>query len=377
MRRAVRFLFCVFVLAGCASIVGIEDHVFQSAASTQCQEYCDTVLKNCTGPYAVYTGKPTCLGVCSKLPPGDPLEPLDGNSVACRKKQADQAATEPQFFCPRASPGGGGPGVGGTCGTNCESYCMLLQASCPDNLLAVADCVKSCSGLHDVGSFDVDANHHGDTLQCRLVHVSSATVSADAAKEHCPHTNIHPAAPWCLEDQTAAPDCAEFCRLNAAACSGDNAAYESNAQCMAVCAALPPGTYGDRDQNTAGCRLWHCYNSLLNPMGHCSHTGPGGDAHCGADMLPDDTGNCHAYCILLEKACGTDFMTKYGGMQTNCQKDCAALPGAKRDSGYNLTAAKTGNTVQCRLLHVSRALDPAAAAAECPSALGNAGSECQ
>jgi hypothetical protein len=143
-------------------------------------------------------------------------------------------------------------------------------------------------------------------------------------------------------------------------------------QCKAVCAALPPGTNGDQSQNTAGCRLYHCYNSLLNPLGHCGHTGPGGDAHCGTDM-PDDTGNCHAYCILLEKACGADFMTKYGGVQANCQKECSALPGAKKDSGYKISMAQTGATVQCRLLHVSRALSDMA---ECPAAFGNAGSAC-
>jgi hypothetical protein len=250
----------------------------------------------------------------------------------------------------------------------------LLRAACPANLAPVPNCEQACSGLLDVKTFDVVANHEGNTLQCRLVHVSTATVDP---MTHCPHTQIHPAPPWCIDDQMAPPDCTEFCRINFAACSGDNAVYESMDQCKAVCAALPPGTNGDRDQNTAGCRLYHCYNSLLNPTGHCSHTGPGGDAHCGADMLPDDTGNCHAYCILLEKACGADFATKYGGMQTNCQKDCATLPGAKKESGYNLNAAKMGNTVQCRLLHVSRALDPAAAAMECPNALGNAGSACQ
>jgi hypothetical protein len=290
----------------------------------------------------------------------------------CRKRQADQAANnEPQFFCPRAGPGGAGPGTGANCGTNCEAYCMLLQAACPDNLVGVPDCKSACSGLRDVGSFDVLENHHGDTLQCRLVHVSSATVDAAAAKEHCPHTLIRPSAPWCLEDQMAAPDCQEFCRINAAACSGENAAYESTAQCLAVCAALPPGTYGDQTQNTAGCRLYHCYNSLLNPPGHCGHTGPGGDGHCGADMA-DDTGNCHAYCILLEKACQTDFGTKYG-TQAACQKECSALIGAVHDSGYNLTTARTGNSVQCRLLHVARALTDST---ECANALGDAGTTC-
>jgi hypothetical protein len=382
MSRALLGLFAALVLAGCSGILGIEDHVYlgadagnagdgsDGAASQLCQEYCDVVLKNCVGQYAVYTGMETCLGVCSKLPPGDRLEPLDDNSVACRKRQADQAETEPQFFCPLAGPGGGGK-----CGSNCDGWCTLIKAACPDNLAAVPDCVQACSALKDVGTFDVVANHEGDTLQCRLVHVSTATVDPTT---HCPHTQIHPAAPWCLWDQTKPPDCAEYCRLNAAACSGDNSVYESTAQCMAVCAALPPGTYGDRMENTDGCRLWHCYNSLLDPISHCSHTGPGGDGHCGADA-PDDTANCHAYCILLQAACSADFDTKFGGMQASCQKDCSNKPaefGAKMNSKYKISTSQAGNTLQCRLLHTSRALtvaDPV----ECAAAFGNPGSACQ
>jgi hypothetical protein len=363
-----RFLFCiVIVLAGCASIVGIDDHLYQPVSS-QCEEYCTTVMANCTGQYQVYSGMETCLGVCKLLPAGDELEPIDNNSVACRKRQAGLANTEPDYYCPRAGPGGGP-----TCGTNCQGYCTLLKAACPDTAAPLTNCEQSCSALLDVGTFDVVANHSGDTLQCRLVHVSSATVDPTT---HCGHTDIHPTPPWCIEDQTAPPDCTEFCRMNLAACSGDNAVYESTAQCMAVCAALPPGTNGDQSQNTVGCRHYHCYNALID-IAHCSHTGPGGDGHCGT--ADDDTGNCFSYCTLLGKACKSDFTTKFGdpdtmAAQASCQKDCNTLAGAPNNSMYKVSAAQTGNTLQCRLLHVSRALTDATT--ECPNALGNAGTAC-
>jgi hypothetical protein len=150
-----------------------------------------------------------------------------------------------------------------------------------------------------------------------------------------------------------------------------------------VCAALPPGTNGDRMENTVGCRQWHCYNSLLDPQLHCSHTGPGGDGHCGADETKDagitDTGNCFAYCLLLGQACGTDFEMKYGGKadspvaQAACHQACGQLADAPHDSKYKIGAGQLGgNTLACRLLHVSRALtDTTTAATECPSALGN------
>jgi len=137
---------------------------------------------------------------------------------------------------------------------------------------------------------------------------------------------------------------------------------------MAVCMALDPGLNGHRVENTMGCRSWHTFNSLIDPASHCGHTGPGGDGHCGLDA-PDKTGNCVAYCRLAETACGTGFAAKYAS-QTACQVDCSTQPdafGAKQDNKYKIATSLTGNTLQCRLLHVSRALSDAA---ECPSALG-------
>jgi hypothetical protein len=349
---------------GCEVVAGIEDHVYDpnaNAAGQQCQQYCDVVLRACTGQNAVYSTMATCLGVCAHLAPGDPLEPSHDNTVACRKRQAElaESTSEPSVYCPQAGPGGAG-----TCGTNCASYCALLQVTCPSNYAELPHCEQECATLRDTGEFDVVGDHEGDSLQCRLVHVSSATVDPTT---HCPHTQLHPTAP-CVDDQMAAPDCANFCRFNLLACTGESAAYESEQQCLAVCGALPPGTNADHSQNTMGCRQWHTYNSLLDPESHCAHTAPGGDGHCGSDQ-PDKTGNCEAYCILLARACAGDFAAAYPS-QAECQKACSSQPaefGAERDSKYKISAAQSGNTLQCRLLHASRALG---SAAECASAMG-------
>jgi hypothetical protein len=230
--------------------------------------------------------------------------------------------------------------------------------------------LHACSTLNDTGKFDLTANHEGDTVQCRLEHVSNATVGPAT---HCPHAAIV-SSEYCVAPPDQAPDCAEFCRFNSAGCPGDLAVWESTDQCMAVCRTLPAGTNGDREENTMGCRRWHTYNSLIDPTSHCSHTGPGGDGHCGLDA-PDKTGNCVSYCTLAEAACGgtKGFDTKYG-TQAACQVDCSTQPdafGAKHDSKYNLSSAATGNTVQCRMLHAARALtDVTKSAGECPSVLG-------
>jgi hypothetical protein len=366
MRRFARTMFgtlATFVWAvGCASIVGIDDDTVAPTPvdSPECVHYCDAVMSACTGNFAAYTTRTTCLGACRSLPPGDPLEPT-GATVACRTRQAELAAStrEPAAYCPQAGPGGAG-----VCGTNCTAYCALLASACPKEFGVMPNCPLACAALKDTGKLDVVANHEGDTIQCRLVHVSSATVEP---RSHCPHSALAPTE-WCIEAADKPPDCAEFCRFNQAGCAGDLAVYESTAQCMAVCAALPPGTNADREENTMGCRHWHTFNSLIDPASHCSHTAPGGDGHCGLDS-PDKTGNCAAYCMLVEKACATGFAAQYAS-QTACQLDCSTRPdsfGAKHDSKYRVATAVSGNTLQCRILHASRALT---APEECTSALG-------
>jgi uncharacterized protein YceK len=369
MRRALRPLFTAVTtllgLAGCAAIVGIDDNTLGAPASKACQDYCSKAMTGCTGAFALYSKPEACLGVCAKLPPGDDLEPA-GNTVACRSKQAGLAVTtmEPAPYCPAAGPGGAG-----VCGENCDSYCSLLQQTCPKEFGMNPDCLHACSTLKDTGKFNLDADHTGDTIQCRLEHVSNATAQPAT---HCPHAAIV-SSEYCVAPADLPPDCAEFCRFNSEGCAADMSVYESTEQCMAVCRTLPAGTNGDREENTMGCRRWHTYNSLLDPASHCPHTSPSGDGHCGLDA-PDKTGNCVSYCTLAEAACGTKgFDTKYG-TQSACQVDCSTQPdafGAKHDSKYKPSTAASGNTVQCRILHAARALtDMSKAAAECPSVLG-------
>jgi hypothetical protein len=356
-------------LSGCATIVGIEDHPFDGGPgaspppSSECVAYCDAVEQGCKGSNALYSTRDACLGTCAKLDPGDELEPV-GNTVACRKKEAQRAldTEEPQTHCRSAGPGGAP-----TCGNNCDSWCTLLQETCPKEYVAMPNCQRACAALKDRGTFNLDVDHDGDTIQCRLEHVSNATGSPTAPQTHCGHAALFPTE-YCRAQQDKPPDCAEFCRFNLAACTGDLTTYESTKQCIAVCMALDPGLNSDREQNTMGCRSWHTFNSLIDPVSHCAHTAPGGDGHCGVD-LPGKTGNCESYCLLAQKACAADFTAKYAS-QAACQTDCSSQPdtfGAQHDSKYRLATAQTGNTLQCRLLHVSRALSEPA---ECANVFG-------
>ncbi|HYJ98108.1 MAG TPA: hypothetical protein VEX14_08600, partial [Burkholderiaceae bacterium] len=285
-RKWVGALGTILWMAGCASIVGIEDLTFDAAPSHSraCVEYCTTVAKACKGAFELYSSNDACLNTCDKLNPDE--EPI-GNTVGCRKKEAQFAidTEEPQAHCQAAGPGGAP-----SCGNICDSWCTLLQKTCPTEFSAMTNCSRACAALKDRGTYDSQIDYEGDTIQCRIQHLANANGTATAPATHCKHaalvSNLH-----CLAAQDKPPDCAEFCRFNMAGCKGDLAVWESTQQCMAVCAALPPGTNGDRVENTMGCRHWHTFNSLIDPASHCAHTGPGGDGHCGLDV-PGKTGNC-------------------------------------------------------------------------------------
>lgn len=359
------FSFSILLMA-CHEIVGIEDREF-----SLCGEYCDTVAIACVEGNAIYpmlkSEKDTCLGVCSKLPQGNRLEPGRANDIACRLDQAntaleyvqDDSMREAQTHCQAAGLGGNE-----TCGEGpCESYCLVLEATCPAEYGETWDCESTCAGFSDAGPQGLFEN--GNTLQCRLRHLANATVDPVT---HCKHAMAVPNGP-CADKAETVPTCADFCKLSLAVCQDDYKVFESSAQCMAVCEVLDPGAHVDKTGNTAACRMYHTYNSIKSPEQHCSHTGPGGDGHCGEDD-EDATGNCRAYCALLAASpCESELAAD----EEACLAECAGVPGAELDSGYSVSAAAGTNTVGCRLLNVARALDGDPEA--CEAALG--GGECE
>ncbi|MEQ9323984.1 MAG: hypothetical protein RIF41_32770, partial [Polyangiaceae bacterium] len=152
-----------------------------SATAPSCEGYCATVTAACTGDAAVYTSEQSCAAVCAELELGT-AGSSDGNTVACRQAQA-AAAGDDASLCPAAGPGGDG-----TCGSTCEGYCSLFEALCPTEFAAsytsTPACEASCAtDIPDLGGFDVTVVE-GDSIQCRLYHVTQAAL--DAAF-HCAH----------------------------------------------------------------------------------------------------------------------------------------------------------------------------------------------
>ena len=339
--------------------------------SQQCKRYCKLVMSACKGQHAVYASEESCLGVCAQLPAGDDDAP-QGNTIACRTEQALLASStgEPQAHCAAAGPGGSTTTVGESCGNDCESYCMLHQRICDlDGELVLSDqteCERRCQAVPDRGAFDVQLDHDGDSIQCRLVHLSSAALSESAAESHCWHARLAPALDSpCHTPLDTPADCAHYCRVALTACVGQHQVYDDEQQCLATCEVLPLGEYGETIENTVGCRIYHAYSALNAPAAHCSHAGPAGDGHCGVD-------NCQSYCLLAERACPESFEEHFRSQQV-CLERCSDVPGAYADSGYDLKAAASEHSVACRIYHATRALsseDGEAAASACQAVFG-------
>ncbi len=200
------FLGLAVAAAACSQILGIEDAerdpllppVTGGAGGTGgsggtggggtgglCADYCNTVQTNCMGAVAVYPPATEdfdfCAAVCALLPQ---TGPEDGdNNIPCRIKNAQLATVEQDVQCPAAGPGGDG-----VCGTNCEAFCLLLEAECQANFNGLytgqADCRAKCTAeIPDPGGYSINV-YEGPTIQCRLYHL---TVATEQPNVHCHH----------------------------------------------------------------------------------------------------------------------------------------------------------------------------------------------
>jgi hypothetical protein len=146
--------------------------------------YCDTVAANCTGTEEQYASTTACLAVCDLLDPGNPGD-TSGNTVQCRLGRAQLAAStgEASNYCFSAGPGGAG-----VCGSDCEGYCSVMTPTC-QQLGSVASCLQACALVPDLSGPPSSLKYNtsmqsGNSLQCRLFHVSAASVDPVT---HCTH----------------------------------------------------------------------------------------------------------------------------------------------------------------------------------------------
>jgi len=379
------------VVLGCQSIANIPDVTY----SARCNDYCDQESNVCAGVASQYEDRRTCLEVCTVLDKNaNGSDAKVGNTVPCRLErlrsaaQAQDAPADLLQYCTESGPGGGNGCTLSRGAPDCEGYCALYSAACGgdshnpfmgqlpnDNAGSQSDCIEKCHAVQPVTDPDkADSGYtwqsgrvSGDTLGCRLYFVSAAVVDPAA---NCDFAGIRPAGACLGAGQE--PSCANFCLALTTACQGDLKVYEDRPQCEAVCEATAAGTKQSTEPvNTIGCRTAHAFNALLiSAHDHCPHIGPLGAGVCGDAKKG---GNCEAYCSLAETACPADFKSKHKN-HDDCVGKCATIPGAEKADYSVKDAQKSGNTVQCRGLAVSRALAlPVADRADaCQAAFGAA-----
>jgi hypothetical protein len=147
------------------------------AEAATCEGYCDTIMANCTADNAQYDSKETCLAVCALLTPGTPGEKM-GNTLECHAYHANAAAMDGARHCPHAGPAGGE-----VCGDASANFCALALEACPEVFQDDAACSAAVANFDATTPYST-AETTGNTLACRLYHLTAATI--DTAL-HCPH----------------------------------------------------------------------------------------------------------------------------------------------------------------------------------------------
>lgn len=175
------------VLALVLGVVACGEDVDQ--VERACDDYCELVMRNCTGGVAQYTDLSTCMATCEAMPLGEPASPA-GDTIACRTFYAAVAEDDKTNACTKAGPGGAD-----TCGNDCDSFCALAMAICegqPGSFPDLATCQSACAGFDASEPYDA-SDVDGDTFACRLYHLTAASTAPDV---HCSH--IVAASPLCL-----------------------------------------------------------------------------------------------------------------------------------------------------------------------------------
>ena len=267
--------------------VGEDAHVELS-----CEGYCKLVTAACTGQNAQYESEAQCLAFCgtlAKLPLGSEGD-TSGNTVGCRRYHAGVAAESAEKaaeHCPHAGAAGGG-----VCGTPCDLYCHLAAVNCTgESALFTSDeeCQTACAAIKELGKAGAK---EGDSLACRIYHLSVAGSGGDAMATHCPHGGPDGGG---VCSKTCTPAC-DGKQCGDDGCDGTCGTCKAGEDCLdGKCACIPKCEGKDCGDDGCGASCGDCAEGLI-----C-----GGDAKCAAP-------GCESECE--GKECGTGL----------CGKSCGA-----------------------------------------------------
>lgn len=166
--------------AGCAAGFSCDTGIGVCTNGPKCTDYCNTIQSACTGSLQQYFSLQACLDSCKTLPPGTAAD-ASGNTIGCRAYHAGAAVSVPNPHCYHAGPGGAG-----VCGTDCDGFCTIAQASCTgvnQSFSSFANCTGQCAGFPTAPPYSSMITN-GDSFACRMYHLTSAT---QQPATHCSH----------------------------------------------------------------------------------------------------------------------------------------------------------------------------------------------
>jgi hypothetical protein len=177
-----------------------------------CGTYCSAIKTTCTGANAQYSDDAHCMAMCSKFTPGTQAD-TSGNTLGCHNWHIQNITVRgnpADTHCSHAGPLGGkiDPTPDVHCGDPCNDFCELEVAVCGVTGAANAKgqyaskdaCVTACKGNGTATSgfalthpYKYDGGvPAGDSLACRMYHLTNAAASDAAATTHCKHTGPAP-----------------------------------------------------------------------------------------------------------------------------------------------------------------------------------------
>jgi len=151
-------------------------------------------------------------------------------------------------------------------GAGCDAYCTDILANCQDANAQYPDmaaCLGSCAGMPDGAPGATD----GNSIACRTYHAGAAEMDPLL---HCGHAGPSGA-------DTCGVSCEGYCTIVQHACTGANAVYATEMECMTACEVVTddvPYTSAANAGDSLSCRIYHATVAASSPdMAplHCPH----------------------------------------------------------------------------------------------------------
>jgi len=110
------------------------------------------------------------------------------------------------------------------------------------------------------------------------------------------------------------------------------------------------GTAGDTSMNTLECRFYHA-TAAATPDPHCYHAGPLGSGPEGGAMGGCGMMRCSSFCQAAFEVC--DGNNQQWADMAECMTECGTITD---DINYS-TAETSGDSLACRMYHMTAAAD--------------------